>query len=164
MPKKLKSPKVTSDFALIDVKDGREELTKLVSDHYRIPFTVTGFLQVSRSSIGPDDGESCEFAADVETIKLGEPVFVPSDVNGRPYAIAAEVKVGDKLECDCGFTCMKNREVKVVKRKAGRLKGYSKEYAKDPFARLYIDCKDGSHTLDGQLGDHGELVGLYKVG
>lgn len=163
MAKKLKTPKVTSDFVLIDVKHGRAELAKLVGDHYRIPFTITGFLYGGASSVGPDDGVSREFSADVKDISLGEPKLVPADRYGRAYAIADEVKAGDVLQCDGGFTCMALGAKKVVKRRAGKLTGVSKEYAKDPFARLYIDCKDGSHSLGGQCGDHGELMGLYHV-
>jgi hypothetical protein len=156
-----KVPKFTSGFALIDIEEGRAELATLVGAHFCIPFTLTGFLHGSASSVGRDDGTSREFAADVTHLALGTPR--KSDTLGRPYALASEVKVGDRLICDGGFSCMKADAKKTVKRRAGRLKGVSKEYAKDPFARLYIDCKCGGHMLDGQLGEHGELIGLRKA-
>ena len=84
------------------------------------------------------------------------------DTNGRAYAAADVVKVGDVLECDGGFTCMKADDRKVVKAFEGELKHCTPEYAKDSFARLYIDCADGTHTLDGQCED-GVLIGLYPV-
>lgn len=80
---------------------------------------------------------------------------------GRAWAHSGSVKEGDVLTCDGGFTCMAEGDRKVVKRREGPMKGYSANYAKDPFARLYVDCKDGTHMLDGQVGNDGELVGFY---
>jgi hypothetical protein len=86
-----------------------------------------------------------------------------TDTQGRRWAHSSTVKAGDVLECDGGFTCMCEGDKKVVKELPLPLKHCSAEYAKDPFARLYVDCTDGTHTLDGQIGEHGELVGLYAV-
>lgn len=156
-------PKYTSDFALIDVKVGREELAKLCETQHGIPFIVTGYIQPGAGGVGRDDGTSREFSATVSKIVFNKPIKMPCDKLGRQYARAGDVKAGDTLQCDGGFTCLKKDAKRVVKRRKGKLKHHSPEYAKSPFARLYIDCKCGGHNLDGQLGDHGELVGLYPI-
>lgn len=70
------------------------------------------------------------------------------DTRGRAYARISDVKVGSKLECDGGFTCMKKGEVKVA-------------YA-DAAGDLYIPCDGGAHGLAGQIkGKH--YIGLYPV-
>lgn len=60
-----------------------------------------------------------------------------------------DVKEGDKLIADAGFTCMKDGQVGEVFRTEG--------------GDLAIPCADGSHTLDGQANDDGELIGLDKA-
>lgn len=76
-----------------------------------------------------------------------------ADKFGRKWAHSSAVKVGDKLECDPGFTCVARGAVRIVKRDTS-IRG---------FGGLYIDCKDGQHFLDGQLGDDGELDGMYPA-
>lgn len=66
------------------------------------------------------------------------------------YAKLHKIKVGTKLRTDGGFTCMKEDEIKEVK-----------QDRKDGL--LYIECEDGTHSLDDQLNDNGELIGLYLV-
>lgn len=58
----------------------------------------------------------------------------------------AEVKVGDKLVADGGFTCLKEGEVVEVK--------------KDGLG-LYVDCTYFHHYLDGQEGHTPETEGCY---
>ncbi len=66
----------------------------------------------------------------------------------RPFAKISDVKAGDKLKTDGGFTCMAEGEVKTI--------------IADEAGRLFIECCDGRHALDGQ--EEGEIyVGLYKV-
>jgi hypothetical protein len=60
-------------------------------------------------------------------------------------ATANNVKVGDRLIPDGGFTCMTPGHIKVVRRDEGR---------------LYVKCEDGCHYLDGQLDEHGRLIGF----
>lgn len=73
-----------------------------------------------------------------------------TDIDGRAYAKLSAVKPGDHLQCDGGFTCLKDGAIRMVKRHVvGR--------------DLYIDCADGGHTLDGQADDGEHLVGLYPV-
>ena len=60
----------------------------------------------------------------------------------------ADVKVGDVLVADGGFTCMPAglRTVEV-----------------DEAGHLFIPCAAGSHYLNGQLNENDELVGLSKA-
>lgn len=86
-----------------------------------------------------------------------------TDNFGKAWAHSKTVKAGDKLQCDGGFTCLGDGEVVTVHHHAGDLPNHDPEYLKEPIARLYIPCKDGKHFIDGQIGDDGELVGLYPV-
>ena len=64
-----KTPKVTAQFAILDVKLGRKALLALVKDHKKkIPITLTGFIVGDWSR---DDGTSIEFQIDVTSHKLG---------------------------------------------------------------------------------------------
>lgn len=58
-----------------------------------------------------------------------------------------DVKVGDRLIADGGFTCLVEGEIVVV---------HEDEHG------FFIPCSDGKHHLHGQQED-GELVGLRKV-
>lgn len=71
-----------------------------------------------------------------------------TDKSGRPWAKLSELKVGDKLEADGGFTCMNKGQVFDVQREG---------------ARLFIACREEYHDLQGQADDGEHLVGLYKV-
>ena len=75
MPRKSKNvpalPNLSSTFALIDVKKGRQTLSKVVRKGYRVPFTIKGFIQAGQ--VGKDDGVSIEFAADVTSATFGKP-------------------------------------------------------------------------------------------
>lgn len=57
-----------------------------------------------------------------------------------------ELRVGDTVITDGGFTCMKAGPRKVHRDSDG----------------LYIRCRDGRHYLDGQEDEAGELVGLSR--
>lgn len=79
-----------------------------------------------------------------------------TDVNGRPYARLEQLKPGDMVELDDGFTCHEAGIVEV------------KEDADEPDDTLYFDCVDDDgrphrHHLVGQLDDDGFLVGVYSV-
>jgi hypothetical protein len=74
MPKTPALPKLTSDFALLDIKLGRRKLAKIVEAGHKIPFTISGYIQAGHGGIGHDDGVSIEFAADVEVADFGEPI------------------------------------------------------------------------------------------
>lgn len=71
------------------------------------------------------------------------------DAEGREWAKLSELTVGDEVVTDGNFTCVDNSVPHVVMVGAGG---------------LCIQCSDGNHYLDGQLGEDGDhLVGLYKV-
>ena len=69
-----------------------------------------------------------------------------SDRYGREWAILSQVKPGDRLFTDDGFTCMRFGEAKIVRR--------------NEEGQLYVPCRDGRHYLDAQL-EHGRLIGFY---
>lgn len=75
------------------------------------------------------------------------------DTKGVKWAHSDTVKEGDRLICDGGFTCLHEHSTSVVKA----------DHTKIGIEALYIECADGQHFLDGQIGDDGELVGLYPV-
>jgi hypothetical protein len=70
--------------------------------------------------------------------------------DGRPWAKLSELKPGDKLVTDGGFTCMLDDAVKEVRQREN--------------GDLYIECDlEGGHTLEGQVSEvnHDSLVGLW---
>jgi hypothetical protein len=70
------------------------------------------------------------------------------DIDGVEYAKISEVKPGDILIADSGFTCMEAGPVKVRRRRDGS---------------LFVHCtaKYG-HDLDGQLEDGEHLIGMTR--
>lgn len=68
------------------------------------------------------------------------------DLRGRPYAKLSELKAGDQVELDEGFTCHKAGFVTL----------------KDSIGFLYFECDEGEHCLQGQADDGEHLVGIYK--
>lgn len=60
----------------------------------------------------------------------------------------AELKIGDTLIADSGFTCLsKNERCRVHK---------------DAEGDLYVKCKMGVHYLEGQLDKDDNLVGFRR--
>lgn len=149
MPKTPKLPAITSTFALLDVQKGRGPLAKIVGDSYQIPVTMTGYIQNGAGGVGGDDGVSREFSVDVTSVVLGEPEYVPADKIGRPWALERDLKAGDTIQFDDGFDCLPGKRERKVKVNAA--------------GELYFNCLHGQHLLDGQLGDHGEYIGVYKI-
>lgn len=89
----MKTPKISSDFAILDVKVGRAKLDKIVGDHRRrVPVTITGFITNTHSH---DDGTSIEFSVDVTALKLGEPVAHDCTCIRCRGCTAAEVAIGN---------------------------------------------------------------------
>lgn len=71
-----RTPKIKSEFALLDVTRGRKALAKLMPpgsqnlpEDERIPVTITGFISHRWDG---DDGVSIEFGVDVTNVVLGE--------------------------------------------------------------------------------------------
>jgi hypothetical protein len=75
------------------------------------------------------------------------------DMNGQTWAHEDSVREGHKLTTDGGFTCIAEHQTCTVKAEPCLI----------GFASLYFDCANGQHFLDGQVGEDGELVGLYPV-
>lgn len=64
------------------------------------------------------------------------------------FARVSRVRVGSKVTCDDGFTCLE----------VGRV--YEVQGGEDEM--LYIPCEHGQHYLSGQLSDDGShYVGIY---
>jgi len=59
-----------------------------------------------------------------------------------------EMKLGDRLVADGGFTCLQEGEICEVKQEDDE---------------LYVECEAGKHFLDGQLNDEDTAyVGFLK--
>lgn len=71
------------------------------------------------------------------------------DKNERPYAKLSQLKAGDKVELDTGFTC---HEAGVV-----HLEQHQ------PEGPLFFKCADGWHNIEGQADDGEHCVGIYTV-
>lgn len=69
-----------------------------------------------------------------------------TDKFNRPYARLDDLKRGDRVIVDDGFTCMTAWSEKIVD---------------EDNAGLFVDCEDGGHGLDGQDDGDGFLVGIY---
>jgi len=54
--------KISSDFAILDIKRGRVGFAKRVNAGERIPVTIRGYIDAIHSQ---DDGTSIEFSIDV---------------------------------------------------------------------------------------------------
>lgn len=75
------------------------------------------------------------------------------DLKGAKWAHRDTIKEGDMVRADAGFTCIPDGAVLTVRR----------DRTHEGFAGLCISCEDGNHWLSSQLGDDGELVGLYPA-
>lgn len=79
------------------------------------------------------------------------------DKTGRPWAKLSELKAGDKVELDNGFTCHARGVTRLGEDSGGlffRCNG-DKEKKTPPY-RL-------THHIAGQADDGEHLVGIYKV-
>lgn len=59
-----------------------------------------------------------------------------------------EIKVGDVVKCDSGFTCIPANALRTV------------QQTED--GDLWIKCEAGMHFVDGQLNEKNEYVGLLR--
>ena len=69
------------------------------------------------------------------------------DKNGREYAKLSDLKKGDPIELDDGFTCLFVQQTPVFEQETG----------------LYFPCNHGMHFLKGQDDGDGYCVGVYKL-
>lgn len=58
--------KIESNFAILDVMQGRKNLEKLIKRGQEIPVTITGIIYDVRN----DDGISTEFGVEVENVEV----------------------------------------------------------------------------------------------
>ena len=54
--------RISSDFALLDVKQGRVALARRINAGERVPVTIRGYIDTVH---GSDDGTSIEFSIEV---------------------------------------------------------------------------------------------------
>jgi hypothetical protein len=85
-----------------------------------------------------------------------------NDTKGVPWAHRDTCKAGDRLKCDGDFTCMAEGTVSTVQAEPKREAQFEPGEYED-FMSLFIPCADGKHFLDCQIGEDGELVGLYNA-
>ena len=65
--KPVKAPAITSTFAILDVKKGRKQFSKLVSGGHRFKAKIE--MVIDRQH-GHDDGVSIEFSGEVTRIEI----------------------------------------------------------------------------------------------
>lgn len=70
-----------------------------------------------------------------------------ADIAGRKWALLSQMKEGATIYLDTGFTCAGSGPRKV----------------KSDGGRLYFDCVDGKHWLEGQADDGEHLIGVYPL-
>lgn len=68
------------------------------------------------------------------------------DKKGRAYAKLSQLKAGQMVWVDGGFTC---------------LPPWTKREVKQDADGLYIDCSEGTHHLAGQADDGEHCIGIY---
>lgn len=71
------------------------------------------------------------------------------DKNGKPYAKLSELREGDRVEADSGFTCIPAGKVLIVE--------------KGENGALCIPCNYGRHLLHTQADDGEHLIGIYRA-
>lgn len=70
-------------------------------------------------------------------------------MNAPTWAREDDVKAGDTLIADGGFTCIKEGARLVVKA--------------DDRGKLFVPCRGGGHHLDGQLDEGDVYIGFTKA-
>lgn len=138
MAKSNRSPIISSEFAVLDVKKGRGQLLKTVQGGAAVPVKIEGVID---GVWGSDDGESNEFSLRITKITPTARV--------QPFATVANTKAGDVLIADGGFTCLKD--------------GVARKVFTDKDGHLFVRCKEGQHGLAGQVSLNNKwYVGFYK--
>lgn len=128
---------IKSDFAIVDIKTGRNQLKRTLEGGATVPVIIEGVIDTIHSN---DDGISREFSLRVTKLTTQAPV--------RPFITVRAATTGTEVLTDGGFTCMPANATKMI---------YKDDHGK------YVQCKDGRHYLDGQLDDKGHhYVGLYR--
>lgn len=76
MSKKVPTlPRISSDFAILDVEVGRKAFAKIIGERskrgFNVPVVIEGIIDTVHSG---DDGVSIEFALKVNLVRLGTPI------------------------------------------------------------------------------------------
>ena len=86
------------------------------------------------------------------------------DANGREYAQLSELKPGDKVEVDGGFTCLRRGEVcEVHANPDGKLFIFCSGHGDFSRNRCRIKDRSQTHGLNGQADDGENCVGVYRL-
>lgn len=81
------------------------------------------------------------------------------DICGREYARLSQIRAGDMIEIDAGFTCREAGPALVLADKDGRLCFACS--GGDAPSRIFR--RADRHMIDGQVGDDDDhLVGIYS--
>jgi hypothetical protein len=78
------------------------------------------------------------------------------------FPLLAELKPGNKLVADGGFTCLREGEVVTVEQDADGLFVRCCAHDDGDYGKPVSDARDEKHYLDGQAGDNDECVGLFR--
>ena len=89
---------------------------------------------------------------------------IPKDTTGRPYARLSELRPGDKIETDAGFTCLAKGEVAEVHADASGILFVFCSGHGDFANRSRHKKRTEQHMLDGQADDGEHLIGMYSHG
>lgn len=74
-----------------------------------------------------------------------------------------DLKPGDKLVADGGFTCLKAGEVVTVEKDGDGLFVRCCAHDDGDYGHPVNDSRNEQHYLDGQEGEGGECVGLFRA-
>lgn len=72
-----------------------------------------------------------------------------TDISSRPWVRMSQVRGGDTVTVDGGFTCMP---------------AHSKHEVREDSSGLFVFCEEGKHFLDGQADDGEHIIGFYPEG
>lgn len=72
-----------------------------------------------------------------------------TDTAGNQWAKLSQLKAGDWIKADDGFTCIKHGAILQVRC--------------DSDGDLFVPCRSGGHSLSGQADDGEHIIGFYSV-
>ena len=78
------------------------------------------------------------------------------------FPALGDLKPGDMLVADGGFTCLREGEVVTVEQDADGLFVRCCAHDDGDYGKPVSDERAEKHYLDGQAGDHDECVGLFR--
>lgn len=92
-------------------------------------------------------------------------IMIQSIADRKPGDFPAlnDLKPGDILVADEGFTCLREGEVIIVEQDADGLFVRCCAHDDGDYGKSVSDARDEKHYLDGQAGEHDECVGLFRA-